>query len=322
MGLPHWRQFFNTARRTWHGWSEAKAKRSLPQNEAADKRLKSPSLEIPPTGIRPIGSAAFCADLTFALRSFYIVRGNVSFNPGWFPENKLITTMKIRNYDQSTRQICAVLVTVTTLLFSGASARGATLWDGVYLDVFGGFSGLSSGDVKQSGQTSDGSYDGGFLSGLAVGKKLSPAWSLELEWFYRNNGVDSINGGVFDGVSDGDFASTNLMFNVIYTFRRDDANEGFFNKISPYVGLGLGAMQEVDIDMKVAGIEQEFSDHWVPSSQIILGAIYPINACFSAFAELRYHYSGSPTLDAENGGGRVDADYDGYSALFGLRYSF
>ena len=239
-----------------------------------------------------------------------------------FPENKLITTMKIRNYDQSTRQICAVLVTVTTLLFSGTSARGATLWDGVYLDVFGGFSGLSSGDVKQAGQTSDGSYDGGFLSGLAVGKELSPAWSLELEWFYRNNGVDSMNGGVFDGVSDGDFASTNLMFNAIYTFRRDDANEGFFNKISPYVGLGLGAMQEVDIDMKVAGIEQEFSDHWVPSSQIIVGAIYPINACFSAFAELRYHYSGSPTLDAENGGGRVDADYDGYSALFGLRYSF
>ena len=289
---------------------------------AADKRLKSPSLEIPPTAIRLIGSAAFCADLTFALRSFYIVRGNVSFNPGWFPETKLITSMKIRNYDPSIRQIRALLVTVTTLLFSGASARGATLWDGVYVDVFGGFSGLSSGDVKQSGQTSDGSYDGGFLSGLAVGKELSPAWSLELEWFYRNNGVDSMNGGVFDGVSDGDFASTNLMFNAIYTFRRDDANEGFFNKISPYVGLGLGAMQEVDIDMNVAGIEQEFSDHWVPSSQIILGAIYPINACFSAFAELRYHYSGSPTLDAENGGGRVDADYDGYSALFGLRYSF
>ena len=230
--------------------------------------------------------------------------------------------MKIRNYDQSIRQISALLVTVTTLLFSGTSARGATLWDGVYVDVFGGFSGLSSGDVKQAGQTSDGSYDGGFLSGLAVGKELSPAWSLELEWFYRNNGVDSMNGGVFDGVSDGDFASTNLMFNAIYTFRRDDANEGFFNKISPYVGLGLGAMQEVDIDMKVAGIEQEFSDHWVPSSQIILGAIYPINTCFSAFAELRYHYSGSPTLDAENGGERVDADYDGYSALFGLRYSF
>lgn len=320
--MPHRRQFFNTERRTWRGWSDANAKRSQPKNEAADKRLKSPSSEIPPTGIRPIGSAAFCADLTFALRSFCRVRGNLCSNLGWFPENKLITTMKIRNYDQSIRQISAVLVTVTTLLFSGASARGATLWDGVYVDVFGGFSGLSSGDVKQAGQTSEGSYDGGFLSGLAVGKELSPAWSLELEWFYRNNGVDSMNGGVFDGVSDGDFASTNLMFNAIYTFRRDDANEGFFNKISPYVGLGLGAMQEVDIDMKVNGVEQEFSDHWVPSSQIILGATYPINACFSAFAELRYHYSGSPTLDAENGGGRVDADYDGYSALFGLRYSF
>lgn len=228
--------------------------------------------------------------------------------------------MKIRNYNPSIRQIRALLL--TSLFFGSSSARGATLWDGVYLDVFGGFSGLSSGDVKQSGQTSEGSYDGGFLSGLAVGKQLCPAWSLELEWFYRNNGVDSMNGGVFDGVSDGDFASTNLMFNIIYTFQLEDVGEEFFNKITPYVGLGLGAMQEVDIDMTVAGVEQEFSDNWIPSSQIMVGAIYPINESFSAFAELRYHYSGSPTLDAENGGGRVDADYDGYSALFGLRYSF
>jgi opacity protein-like surface antigen len=228
--------------------------------------------------------------------------------------------MKIRNCYQSSRHQGAILVAI--LLATGATVRGATLWDGVYLDVFGGFSGLASGDVKQSGQTSEGSYDGGFLSGVAVGKELSPVLALELEWLYRNNGVESMKGGVFDGVNDGDFASTNLMFNAIYTFHRDDAAEGFFNKISPYVGLGIGAMQEVDIDLTVAGVEQEFSDNWVPSAQIIVGVMYPINECFSTFAELRYHYSGSPTLDAENGGGRVDADYDGYSALFGLRYSF
>ena len=31
MPLPHWRQFLKTAKRTWHGRSEAKAKRSLPE---------------------------------------------------------------------------------------------------------------------------------------------------------------------------------------------------------------------------------------------------------------------------------------------------
>lgn len=231
-----------------------------------------------------------------------------------------VTTMKTKNQHHCTRHSRILLAAI--LFATGAPVRGATLWDGVYLDVFGGFSGLASGDVKQSGQTSKGSYDEGLLAGIAIGRELSPSWSLELEWFYRNNGVESMKGGVFDGVDDGDFASTNLMFNVIHTFRRDDAQDGFLNGISPYVGLGIGAMQEVDIDLEVAGVGQEFSDHWVPSAQIIVGAIYPVGAGFSAFAELRYHYSGSPTLDAENGGGKVDADYDGFSAILGLRYSF
>jgi hypothetical protein len=33
MRLPHRRQLFDAARRTWHGWSEAKAKRVLRPNQ-------------------------------------------------------------------------------------------------------------------------------------------------------------------------------------------------------------------------------------------------------------------------------------------------
>jgi hypothetical protein len=269
---------------------------------------------------RPAGSAVFHEDLTCGSQGFNRIRDKVRGDSGSLPQNTTITNMKIRSQYQGIRRIHTLLF--VSLLASAATLQGATLWDGIYLDVFGGFSGLAGGDVKQSGQTSKGSYDGGFLTGLALGREVSPAWSLELEWFYRNNGVDSLKGGVFDGVDDGDFASTNLMFNAVYTFRRDDTADGFFSRISPYVGLGLGAMQEVDIDFKIAGVEREFSDNWIPSAQIILGAVYPINGRFSAFAELRYHHSGSPTLDAGNGGGKVDADYNGYSALFGVRCSF
>lgn len=228
--------------------------------------------------------------------------------------------MKMIHQYQTIRRAGALLA--TTWLLIGASAKAATLWDGMYLEVIGGFHGLTSGDVKQAGATSEGSYGGGFLAGMAIGKELTPAWSLELEWFYRSNEVDTLDGGVFGGVNDGDFASTNLMLNAIYTFRSESAGEGFFDNINPYVGLGIGAMQELDIDMTVLGVEQEYSDNWVPSAQIIVGAIYPINERFSAFGELRYHFSGSSTLEAETGGLEVDADYNGYSALFGIRYSF
>jgi opacity protein-like surface antigen len=228
--------------------------------------------------------------------------------------------MKIINQYQIIRR-AGILLTTTWILI-GSSAKAATIWDGMYLEVIGGFHGLSSGDVKQAGATSEGSYDGGFLAGMAIGKELTPAWSLELEWFYRSNEVDSLNGGVFGGVKDGDFASTNLMLNAIYTFSRESSGEGFFDNISPYVGLGIGGVQELDIDMTVLGVDQEYSDNWVPSAQIIVGATYPINESFSAFGELRYHFSGSSTLEAETGGLEVDAAYNGYSALFGIRYSF
>jgi hypothetical protein len=254
------------------------------------------------------------------MHSFHNVQRNIPADSGSLPENKNANTMKTGYQQQGMHRIRALIL--TSLLFSGATVRGATLWDGVYLDVFGGFSILTSGDLTQSGQTSDGSYDGGFLTGLAVGREISPAWAFELEWFYRNNGVDSMKGGVFDDVNDGDFASTNLMLNAIYTIPREDADTGFFARISPYVGLGIGVMQELDIDMTVAGAEQEYSDNWVPSAQIIAGAAYPISGGFSAFAELRYHFSGSPALDAESGGARVDADYNGYSVLIGLRRTF
>ena len=92
--------------------------------------------------------------------------------------------------NQTIRRAGALLA--TTWLLIGAKAKAATLWDGVYLEVIGGFHGLTSGDVKQAGATSEGSYGGGFLAGMAIGKELTPAWSLELEWFYRSNDLDSL----------------------------------------------------------------------------------------------------------------------------------
>lgn len=227
-------------------------------------------------------------------------------------------TMKLRIPRQASNRTAAVAL----LLAAGATARAAKPQKDLYVDVYGGLSMLGSGDVVRSGTTTKGSYDRGFLSGAAFGKQVSPAWALEVEWFYRSNEVESMKGGSLDGVTDGDFASTNLMFNAVYTFGQGGQGGSARAGITPYVGLGLGFMQEVDIDLTIGGVEREHSDNWVPAAQLIAGALYPINDSFSAFFELRYHYAGSPEMDSTSGQPKVEADYNGVSALLGLRYAF
>ncbi len=202
-----------------------------------------------------------------------------------------------------------------SLMLAGPMARAATQDGGLYLNFFGGFSGLSGGDLIQSGATSKGDYDAGTMFGIALGKRLNQDWAIEAEWFYRSNEISSVTGGPFNGVSNGDFASTNLMFNAIYSLHAGD-------RWNLYCGLGVGLMQEIDIDMTILGVEQEFSENWVPAAQLILGASYPINATFSATVEVRYHHASSPSLEATGGGAGIEADYSGYSTLLGLRYSF
>ncbi len=207
------------------------------------------------------------------------------------------------------------LLIAASLMFAGPMAQAATQDGSLYLNFFGGISGLSSGDLIQSGATSKGKYDGGAIVGIALGKQLNQDWAIEAEWFYRSNEISSVTGGPFNGASNGDFASTNLMFNAIYNFQAND-------RWKLYCGLGVGLMQEIDIDMTILGVEQEFSENWVPAAQLILGAAYPINASFSATIEVRYHYASSPDLEAASGGPGIQADYSGYSTLLGLRYSF
>ncbi len=229
------------------------------------------------------------------------------------------TTMKlIRPNSVTNRNITALAL----LLAASAIASAATPQKDLYVDVFGGLSLLDSGDVTRSNSTTKGSYDRGLLFGAAVGKQVSPTWAFEVEWFYRSNEVESMVGGPFDGVTDGDFASTNLMFNAVYTFGQDGQSGPTRSSINPYVGIGLGFMQEVDIDLTVGGVEREHSANWEPAAQLFAGILYPINDTFSGFFEFRYHYAGNPEMEATSGGAPIEADYNGFSGLLGLRYAF
>lgn len=42
---------------------------------------------------------------------------------------------------------------------------------------------MADGDIKQDGTTGEASYGAGQIVGLGVGKKLTPNWAVEAEFF-------------------------------------------------------------------------------------------------------------------------------------------
>jgi opacity protein-like surface antigen len=207
-----------------------------------------------------------------------------------------------------------------TVVSSPAIARASDTLassNGYYVEVFGGFSGLMNEGLSLDGSNYDADYGRGFLTGAAVGHQWS-GFSLELEFFYRSNDVDQVSRGA-ERFMDGDYASTNFFLNAQHTFGSIAGNSAV---IRPYVGAGLGLMQEIDIDLPGVGVE-DISANWEFGFQALAGIRWEISEHWSLFAEARYIYGGDPELRAETGGGQtVRADYNGWSALAGLRWTF
>lgn len=222
------------------------------------------------------------------------------------------------------------LMLSTRSVFAGAIMFSATeakadlpSWlDSLYVKGYGGFGFVLDGTISQAGAAGEASYEPGQLFGAAIGKKFSSNLALEIEFFYRSAEIDKIaTGGPFAGDVNGDFASTNLMLNAIYTFTKPEG-EALWGKLSPYLGLGVGFLQEADIDLEIGGAEQEFDDNYIFATQIFAGISYELHSSWSVFAETRYHYAGSIDLDSSTGTSSLQADYDGVSFLAGLRYNF
>jgi opacity protein-like surface antigen len=188
---------------------------------------------------------------------------------------------------------------------------------GLYLEGFGGFSGLLDDGLTLDGNNFDANYGSGFLSGAALGYQWTNL-SLELEFFYRSNDVKSVSRGQ-DRFSGGDYASTNFFLNTQYTF---GSIAGKAAVIRPYIGAGVGLMQEIDMDLPGAGVES-LSSSWEFGLQALVGVRWEISSHWSLFTEARYTHGGSPDLSAESGPERsASADYNGWTALAGVRWTF
>ena len=190
---------------------------------------------------------------------------------------------------------------------------------GFYLKGFGGLGLLEDEELiyDDGGGTvrdGDGSFDGGFLAGAAIGYRLSNHWRLEAEYTYRTNDVDSFESGGTTLADGGDYASTSLLLNVLYDFDTDW-------RLDPYVGVGFGTATEIDIDLEGPTFpqEQSFSGE-SPAAQFMIGGRGRWTDSLDYFVEGRFYRAFDPDLGGEGNAGNVESEYGHTSLLFGVSW--
>jgi outer membrane protein W len=171
--------------------------------------------------------------------------------------------------------------------------------------------------VPGAGATGTINNDNGFMAGGSVGYNYTNNLSVELAWDYRSNDskTNFSNGTSFN---DGNFASNIFFVNGKYTF--DTIPQ---TNLRPYIGAGLGYVQEIDLDLVNGGVEYSYSKNNEMAYQFMTGITYTLTKKIDLDAGLRYVRVDSINLKRENGSGELrNVDYDPLSLAIGLSYKF
>ncbi len=88
------------------------------------------------------------------------------------------------------------------------------------------------------------------VAGFALGLDRGP-FTFEFDDLYRSDDFDQVTFADGRSVTDGNYASEMIGLNAYYRFRTD-------TDIQPYLGAGLGWVQEVDVDFEENGVETSF----------------------------------------------------------------
>jgi opacity protein-like surface antigen len=229
--------------------------------------------------------------------------------------------------DQIMSQRCSPLL-LGPLLCLGlmpATALAQAESKGFYASIYGQYSQIGSSTFSELGPSGFGSglraeFGGGMGLGGDIGYRYGNGWAAEIEWNYRSHSLDELRQGGAIRARDGDFASNIVLVNGL---RRFSTNSPW----TPYVGAGVGWVQEIDIDIKpsAGGAERGYSKGSEFAAQFIAGVEYAITPAWRLTADTRYMRVGSVRLDNETGnaGGSVSSlKYNPISVQVGVRYSF
>lgn len=212
----------------------------------------------------------------------------------------------------------AVAMTSTCCMVGRVSADD-TDYQGPYARLMGGLNfALDSdfdGNSPSSFPSGEASLDTGAVVGLAVGYRFNRNFAADLDYAYRSNDIDTIKGAGGATIADGgDLASVAIMANGYYYF-------DFADSWSPYIGLGMGFLQEIDADVQLTGVNsQKDLEDQVFAWQAMVGAEVPIDTKWRFYGEGRFMSAPSP--DLSNSNGSYSVDYNNLSLIFGIGYQF
>lgn len=195
---------------------------------------------------------------------------------------------------------------------------------GFYATVYGQYSRIGASSFTESGALGAGAglraeFGGGLGLGGDFGWRYGNGWAAEVEWNYRSHPLDSLRQGAAALARDGDFASNILLVNGLRRFPG--------GAWTPYLGAGIGWVQEIDIDLAPAagGAERGYSAGSKFAVQLIAGAEYALTSRWSLAGDARWMRVGSVRLNNEEGnpgGSASPLNYKPLSVQLGLRYRF
>ena len=205
------------------------------------------------------------------------------------------------------------------------AATSQTNSKGFYATIYAQQSRIDSSNFTESGALGAGNglraeFGSGLGFGGDIGYRYGNGWASEIEWNYRRHSLDALRQGSSKLTRDGDFASNILLINGL---RRFSMSGGW----TPFVGAGIGLVQEIDIDMTPnnSGAERGYSSGRKSAFQFIGGVEYELTPKWRITADARWLRVGSVRLDNEEGnpGGSVSPlSYNPTSIQVGIRYSF
>ncbi|GAB3383880.1 OmpA family protein [Spongiibacter taiwanensis] len=184
--------------------------------------------------------------------------------------------------------------------YVGGNAFYTQIFDGDYDAADsaggGGLGGILDMLLGGGGATTsfDASYDDDIGYGLTLGYKFAGPLRAEFEYRFQENDFDAI---------DDTLEATSMMGNLWYDFNMEEA-------LRPYVGFGAG----------VADIETSFGDDSVMIGQLGAGVSWFLNPRLAL--DIGYRYAVAEDPKYQNGGNRIEGEYEGQSVMAGVRYNF
>ncbi len=203
----------------------------------------------------------------------------------------------------------AISAAAATLLIAQPSGA-ISLNSGWYVNGGGGANWQTNGDLKLNNTQQDLNAATGWMASASVGYAWRNRVRLELEFAYRDNGVDSLA----NVAAEGDTRLLTGMVNALYTLPTP-------GPVAPFFGVGVGA-GHLELDsLRPLGTTSVDDSNTGLALQAIGGIEYAVTDKLGLNLSYRYLYLPSLDLTAANGAG-VTAAYESHAVMVGLRWSF